>query len=289
MVSGSAHNYAQLDDVRLHYLSAGAGDTVVLMHGFLGTSFTWRDVMPKLAERYHVIAPDLRGLGDSTRPASGYDKHTVGEDVWKLVTQHLGIKRFFLVGDDLGAMAAFALTAAHPDAVRRLAFLDAVVPGDGRDAAAEISQDGTRWHLGFAQVPDLPEAFVLGREAIYLNYFWKNYSWNPVWLTPQVEREYLRTYSQPGAFRAGFELYRAIARDAARSRETIARGKISVPLLAVGGGRSMGRGASVAASLRRMAIDVEEVVVPDCGHFIAEEQPAILVDHLLRFFGAAEA
>lgn len=287
MIHGATRGYAQLDDVRLHYLSAGAGDTVVLMHGFLGTSYTWRDVMPTLAERYNVIAPDLRGLGDSSRPAGGYDKHTIGEDVWKLVTRHLGITRFFLVGDDLGAMAAFALCAAHPESVRKLAFLDAVVPGDGRDASAEISQDGARWHLAFAQVPDLPEAFVLGREEVYLNYFWKNYSWNPGWLTPQVEREYLRTYSQPGAFRAGFEFYRAIPADAARNRETISRGKISAPVLAVGGGKSMGRGASVAESLRRVAHDVEELVVEDCGHFIAEEKPAILADHLLRFFGAA--
>ncbi|MFL5253774.1 MAG: alpha/beta fold hydrolase [Rhodopila sp.] len=123
------HHHADLGDVRLHYVMAGSGFPVVLLHGWPQSWYEWRHVIPGLAERYQVIAPDLRGLGESSRPADGYDKKTVGNDVWRLVHDVLGIAEFYLIGHDWGGPTAYAVTAAHPDAVRKLAILDVTIPG----------------------------------------------------------------------------------------------------------------------------------------------------------------
>ena len=137
-----AHDFADLGEVMLRYVSAGAGPPVVLLHGWPQSWWDWRHLIPALARHHSVIAPDLRGLGDSSRPLSGYDKKTVAEDVWRLVGERLGHDRFFLVGHDWGGPVAFALAAAHRQAVRRLVILDVVIPGSGGD----FSQGGRRWH-----------------------------------------------------------------------------------------------------------------------------------------------
>jgi len=154
------HHHARLADVSLHYVSAGEGEPVVLLHGWPSTWYEWRQVMPLLAARFRVIAPDLRGLGDSSRPLAGYDKKTVAADLWQLLSGTLGLSRWHLVGHDWGGPVAFALAAAHPEAIRTLAIVDVTVPGIGPD----ISQGGKRWHHAFHMTPDLPEALVQGRE-----------------------------------------------------------------------------------------------------------------------------
>ena len=133
------HHHADLGDVRLHYVTAGSGFPVVLLHGWPQSWYEWRLIMPGLAERFRVIAPDLRGLGDSSRPAGGYDKKTVGGDIWRLANEILGISEFHLVGHDWGGPTAYAVAAAHPEAVRKLAILDVTIPGDG---SPNISQGG---------------------------------------------------------------------------------------------------------------------------------------------------
>jgi len=281
-LSGLQHGYADVGEVRLHYVSVGEGEPLVLLHGWPQTWYEWRRVMPALAQHFRVIAPDLRGLGDSSRPHGGYDKRTMAEDVWRLLSGHLGIERFCLVGHDWGGPVAFALTMAHQEAVRRLAILDVVIPGDGGD----FSQGGRRWHHAFHMTADLPEALVAGRERIYLEWFYRNFAWRPDAIGEDEIEEYLRTYRQPGALRAGFALYRALPQDRADNAESVARGKLKVPVLAVGGGRSFGRGPEVEQSLRRVAEDVTGVIVPDCGHWIPEEQPELLLDALLPFLRA---
>ena len=148
------HHYAEVGEVMLHYVTLGSGPPVVLLHGWPQTWYEWRLVMPRLAERFTVIAPDLRGLGDSSRPLTGYDKRTVANDVWRLVTETLGHRTFHLVGHDWGGPTAYALAATHPEAVTKLAIVDVVIPGDGGD----FSQGGRRWHHQFHITPDLPEA-----------------------------------------------------------------------------------------------------------------------------------
>jgi pimeloyl-ACP methyl ester carboxylesterase len=276
-----AHHEADLGDVRLHYVTAGQGFPVVLLHGWPQSWYEWRHVIPGLAERYEVIAPDLRGLGDSSRPADGYDKQTVAHDIWRLVHDRLGKQAFFLVGHDWGGPTAYALAAAHPDAVRKLAILDVAIPGDG---SPNISQGGRRWHHAFHQTPDLPEALVTGREDIYLGWFYRTYGARPDAIPEADTAEYLRVYRRPGALRAGFAYYRAIPRDIADNEAIRARFKLPMPVLALGGDSGWGRGMEVMESLRRMATDVTGGVIADCGHWIPEEQPAELLRQLLAFF-----
>lgn len=275
------HHYAELDDVLLHYVTAGSGPPLVLIHGWPQTWFEWLRVMPALAERYTVIAPDMRGLGDSSRPLTGYDKQTVARDIWQIVNGKLGHDRFFLAGHDWGGPTAYALTTQHPEAVRRLAIVDVVIPGDGGD----FSQGGRRWHHQFHMTPDLPEALMQGREDVYLRWFYREFSYLPTAIGEHEIKEYLRTYRQPGAMRAGFSYYRALPQDAATNREIISRMKLDMPVLAIGGAKSRGRGTEPEESLKRVATNVRGVVVPDCGHFIPEEQPEILARLLLDFFG----
>jgi pimeloyl-ACP methyl ester carboxylesterase len=174
---GVTHRYVDLGDVLIHFVSAGAGDgpAIVLLHGWPQTWWEWRHVIPLLAREYTVIAPDLRGLGDSSRPLDVYDKKTVANDIWRLVGDRFGHRSFFLVGHDWGGPTAFALAAAHPEAVRRLVVLDVVIPGCGGD----FSQGGRRWHHQFHITPDLPEALTQGREEIYLAWFFRTFAFRP--------------------------------------------------------------------------------------------------------------
>ena len=277
------HRSAHLTDVRMHYLSAGKGDPVVLLHGWPQTSHEWRHVMPLLAPHHRVIAPDLRGLGDTTRPLEGYDSRSIARDVAELALRHLGIERFHLVGHDWGGPTAFALASLHPEAVQTLTIVDVTVPGIGPD----ISQGGRRWHHAFHMTPDLPERLIEGRERDYLSWFYREFSWQADAIAPTDVDEYLRTYSQAGALRAGFAYYRNIPRNAEDNRALQASGfRLPMPVLAVGGGRTeaRGRGNEPELSLREIADDVRGLVVADSGHFVPEEQPRVLAERLLTFF-----
>lgn len=281
-IPGLEHHHAEVGEVVLHYVTLGEGEPLVLLHGWPQSWYEWRHVMPELARHFRVIAPDLRGLGDSTRPAGGYDKKTMAGDIWRLLSEHLGIERFCLVGHDWGGPVAYALAAAHVEAVRRLAILDVVIPGDGGD----FSQGGRRWHHAFHMTADLPEALVAGRERLYLEWFYRNFGWRADAIAEEDLQEYLRCYTQPGALRAGFALYRALPQDRLDNAARIAEGKLPMPVLAVGGGSSFGRGTEVEQSLRRVAEQVSAVVIPRCGHWIPEEQPRLLLDALLPFLRA---
>ena len=281
-----SHHFADVGDVMLHYVTAGDGPVVVLLHGWPQTWWEWRHVIPTLAQDYTVIAPDMRGLGDSSRPLVGYDKKTVAADIWRLVHEVLGHERFFLVGHDWGGPVAYALAAAHPEAVAKLVILDVVVPGSGGD----FSESGRRWHHQFHLTLDLPEALTQGREAEYLGWFYRTFAYRPDAIGPADLAEYVRTYAQPGAMRAGFAYYRAIPQDVADNRAIIERFKLPMPVLAMGGAVSYphgrGRGGDAEASLRLVAEDVRGVIVADCGHFIPEEAPKALSAELLAFFKA---
>jgi pimeloyl-ACP methyl ester carboxylesterase len=276
-----SHFFADLSEVRMHYVTAGKGAPVVLLHGWPQTWYEWRDVIPRLAPHYTIIAPDLRGLGDSSRPDSGYDTQTIATDVWELVQNVLGIETFFLVGHDWGGPVSYAIAAAHAQAVTKLAILDVAIPGDG---SANISQGGKRWHHAFHQTPDLPEALIAGREALYLGWFYENYGARPDAIAPEAVAEYLRTYSQPGALQAGFDYYRNIPTDITQNETIVAEFKLPMPVLALGGSEGWGRGTEVLESCRRVATNVSGGVIAGAGHWIPEEQPEVLSEHLLAFF-----
>ena len=226
-----AHNYADLGDVMIHYVKAGSGPPVVLLHGWPETWYEWRHVIPALAPHYTVIAPDLRGLGDTSRPATGYDKRTVANDIWRLVHDVLGHESFLLVGHDWGGPTAFALASAHPDAVEKLAILDVVIPGDGGD----FSQGGRRWHHAFHMTLDLPDALTHGREDIYLGWFYRNFSWRPDAFDQDAIDEYLRTYTQPRRDARRFRLLPRLA--AGRCGEPGAADRVSAADAGAGDGR----------------------------------------------------
>ncbi|HYL58602.1 MAG TPA: alpha/beta hydrolase [Candidatus Acidoferrales bacterium] len=278
------HHYANLKGVRIHFVTMGTGQgsPVVLIHGWPQTWYEWRRVMPLLADKYDVVAVDMRGLGDSSRPSAGYDKVTVANDIWLVMREHLGHSRFAVVGHDWGAPTAFRLAADHPKEVTHLAMLDVGVPGD-QPAGAAIG-GGARWHHLFHQVPDLPEALTYGRERLYLEWFFMNGCDQAGAFDDADIAEYVRTYSQPGAMRAGFNFYRALPKDVADNRATFATGfKLPMLTLGLGGGGPRGRGDLVVESLRRVALHSEGGSVPDCGHFIPEEKPAELAAHLRAF------
>ncbi|MEM7406916.1 MAG: alpha/beta hydrolase [Pseudomonadota bacterium] len=275
-----AHHTAALSALKMHYVTAGQGPPVVLLHGFPQTWFEWMPLMPTLGEQFTVIAPDLRGLGDSSRPLTGYDKATIATDIWELVHDHLGFDCFSVVGHDWGGPVAYALAAQHRANVLRLGILDVTIPGDGTDV---FSTSQGRWHHAFHRTPDLPEALVHGREDIYVRWFLENFAAVKGGIDDAAKARYMRAYAEPGAMRAGFAYYRAIAEDIAANEAFIAVGKLLMPVLAVGGGQTFGRGDLVRASMVRVAENVHGAVIADSGHFIPEEQPEQLLDLLIPF------
>ena len=281
-MSKLTHHFATLREVKMHYVTSGAGGTtLVLLHGYPQSWYCWRQVITELQNEYSLVAPDLRGLGDTTRPASGYDKRTVAADVYELLSEHLGLPQYAVAGHDWGGAVAFALAADHPEAVTHLAVVDVAIPGDGQP---NIGQAGRRWHHTFLQTLDLPEALIGGgREHLFFDWFFTNYGHFPDAISQKARAEYLRTHTTPGALRAGFAYYRAIAQDVVDNQARTE--KVAMPTLAIGGGTSWGRGAEVARSLRKMADDVTEEVYSECGHWVPEEKAAELAASLRSFIG----
>lgn len=279
-VAGLAHHKAVANGVRLHYVTAGAGEPVVLLHGWPQTWHAWRDVIPPLAGRYTVIAPDLRGLGDSERPATGYDAPTLAEDVYQLLAQ-LGHLPAHLVGHDLGGPIAYALAAKYRDAARTLTLIECPLAGVGELPHTLPGTGEPLWHFAFHACRDLPEALIVGRERLYLEYFFRHFAYDPAAITPADVDEYVRCYSAPGALRASFEQYRTMDQTAAFNAEA-AKSKLTVPVLALGGAASLA--GSVLDNARLVAADVRGGAVERCGHWVPEERPDDLADRLLAHF-----
>lgn len=276
------HHTVQLRDSHVHCVTAGEGRPVVLLHGWPQTWHAWRKVIPPLSRLYRVIAPDLRGLGDSSRPASGFDKKTVARDIADLL-QVMGITRTCVVGHDWGGPVAFALAAFHPGLVSKLVMLDAAVPGDG---SGTFSQNGRRWHHALHQTAELPEQLIRGREDIYLCWFYQHYGQVPGAISTEDEQEYLRTYAQEDTTRTGLAYYRALDQDVQDNTAFLQHHRLTMPVLAYGGAQAFGRGGETLSSLQRVATRVEGGVVEQCGHWIPEEQPEFITGEMIRFFEA---
>ena len=270
------HHTAAVNDVRLHYVIGGKGEPVVLLHGWPTTWYEWRRIMPALAENYTVVAPDTRGLGDSSRPVTGYDKRTLAQDIYSLV-QKLGFAQINLVGHDLGGQIAYAYANEYPDSVRRLAILEVPLPGLAR------WNELNPWHFSFHAVRDLPEALVAGRERMYITRFYTDpeYVYNPASFTEAEINEYVRTYAAPGTMRAGFEYYRAFGEDAKQNQE-YAKTKLKMPVLALGGANSLDD--FLYQQLQEVAENVQGSVIDHCGHWLSTECPEKLTQILLAFF-----
>ena len=280
-MAGFQHRFADVgEDVHLHFVTGGPADgaPLVLLHGWPETWFAWRRVAPVLAGAgYKVIAPDLRGLGDSSRPRGGYDRLTMAGDVRRLVRDALGWRDpILLAGHDWGGSTAAAYATAWPEEVRRLAVLEALPQGPWTDRAAEP------WFYGFHRIPGLAEAVTQAREREYLSWFYGAFARDPDVIPAADIDAYLRTYARPGGMRAGFEFVRALPTDIENNRLAMRR-PYPGPALAVGAERSMG--AKVAENLRHLAADVRTAVVPDSNHFVLEDRPDEVARLLLDFFG----
>ena len=273
-----------LGDIAYHYVEAGTGPVLVLLHGWPQTWYAWRHVIDILAPHFRVIAPDLRGLGVSSRPVSGYDKATISNDVVRLLDR-LGVTTFDLAGHDWGGVVAYALARDAAQRVRKFAVLDVSIPGDGADG---FSQGGKRWHHAFHRLHNLPEALTAEREELCLRWFHDEWPVVREALGPDTVAEYLRTYTMPKVMHCGFEYYRALPDDIEYNAKRLrAVGKHVVPALGLGGDGPWARGRDVGESLRRVATDVRDEVVPNCGHFMPEEQPEYVARVLGEFFRIA--
>jgi pimeloyl-ACP methyl ester carboxylesterase len=275
---GFEHRDAELSGgVRIHYLIGGAGPPVVLLHGYPETWYAWRKVMPQLAARHTVIAPDMRGFGDSSHPARGYDRKTMAADIRELV-RGLGYERVLLAGHDWGGSTAVAYATTWPAEVRRLVVVEAQPRGPWSEQDPGFREP---WFYGFHRIPGFAETIVAGHERQYLAWFYHNFAVAPDAIAEADIDEYMRSYGGPDGMRPGFELVRALPVDVENNRLAMAR-RIGLPVLAVGGDRSLGK--RVADNLAHLASNVEPVVVENCAHFIPEEQPSKTAELILRFF-----
>src|SRR5918995_1417420 len=279
-----SHNTAPVNGIQLHYVIGGQGDPLVLLHGWPETWYAWHKVMPALAKNYTVIAPDLRGIGDSSKPTTGYDGKTVAEDIHQLVAK-LGFNTISLVGHDIGAFVAYPYAAAHPAEVERLVVMEVPPPINGVFPPPSLAVP--LWWLFFQQTPDVPEALTQGKEMTYLSWFYQNLAYNPAAITQEAINEYVSHYSAPGGMRAGFEYYRAIPQDTIQN-ENYSKTNLTMPVLALGAGYipAFGGNPNTAAGdvMKMLAQNVTAMIVPNSGHFIPEEQPDAVVKLLNNFF-----
>ena len=274
------HATAVVNGIRMHYVVAGRGPPVVLLHGFPQTWYCWRKVIPALAREHTVIVPDLRGAGRSSLPPGGYDKQTMAADVRALV-RRLGHRRVGVVGHDLGAWTAYAYARTYRDEVTHLGFLEASLPGFGLDRLLDFS--GPRsgvWHLAFFRQPDVPERLLDGRERYFIEDFLGVRRARPDTFDGGAVDRYVRAYSRPGRMHAALEQYRALYRDAADNRAG-AGTALTAPVLALGGSRATATGP--AASMRMVARNVSGGEVRGAGHWLMEERPRELSERLLAF------
>lgn len=260
----------------LHVRTGGQGPVVLCLHGYGETGDMWASLAAALARKHRVIVPDLRGMGLSARPAGGYDKKTQARDMAGLLDS-LKIEKADLVTHDIGNMVGYAFAAQFPARVARIALLDAPLPGIG--PWEEIVRSHALWHFSFWG-PDA-ERLVEGRERIYLDRFWNEFSASPKNFGEAAREHYARLYAQPGAMRAGFAQFAAFDQDAVDNKTFVAGGKLAMPVLAIGGAASFG--ATMAVVMRAAAADVTEVVIPGSGHWLMEENPADTIAAILAF------
>ena len=267
---------AKIDNVELHYLTAGRGPAVILLHGFAETSRMWRPIIPLLTEKFTVIAPDLPGIGDSSIPADNIDMLSAASRIHALV-RSLGIEKAKLVGHDIGLMVAYAYATQFPNETEKLAVMDAFLPGvPGWEA---IYNAPNIWHFRFNG--EYPEELVQGRERTYFEYFWNVLAADKTRSLPEADRKaYTEAYSKPGRMRAAWAYFASwpqLAKDFAKLSQT----KLTMPVLSIGGEKSLGN--ELAAQMKLVATDVTVVVLKDTGHWILEERPKETSQALTKF------
>jgi pimeloyl-ACP methyl ester carboxylesterase len=253
----------------------GKGPVVVLIHGYAENSDSWAPLAADLMRDHTVVVPDLRGIGKSSKPEGGYDKKTQAKDIRAVVTG-LGYDKTFVVAHDIGNMVAYAYAAMYPDKVERLVVMDAPIPGI--EPWNEILLNPGVWHFNF-RGPDA-ERLVAGRERIYFDRIWNDFTGDPSKPDEATRNFFAATYAQPGGMRAGFAQFTAFSQDA-KDNKIFEQVKLTMPVLAVGGKKSFG--PLQAVIMRHVATNVREAVVAGSGHWLMEERPAYTVALIRNF------
>jgi len=278
-LDGFAHHFADVNGTRIHYVSGGEGPAIVLLHGWPLTWREWRGIMPALAEAgFTVIAPDLRGLGDSDKPSSGYDKKTVADDIREIVPL-LGFDTVDLVGTDIGMMVAVSWALHHPNEIRRLVLAESLIPGFGLEELMNPATGGY-WHFGFHAQVDLATMLTEGKEAEYLGNNWKMFS--PLkGITAEDRAEFLRTYGNTEGMRAGFRHYAAILGDGKANRAAFKQ-KLKMPVLVLNAGLGIPQDQTLGG-VEQVFANIEHDKVLLAGHAFAADRPDWTADRIRTF------
>ena len=267
---------AQVDGVTLHYLIAGHGPALILLHGYTQTSHMWRPIIPQFADKFTVIAPDLPGIGDSSIPKDGLDMKTAAIRIHALA-KSLHVDKARVVGHDIGLMVAYAYAAQFPAETEKLAVMDAFLPGV--PGWEDVYNNPGIWHFRFNG--PTPEALVRGRERIYFDYFWDDFAADKTHSIPDADRAaYVAAYSRPGRMRAGwayFVSFQQAAKDFAKLSQT----KLTMPVLAIGGDKA--NGTVLGNQMKLVATNATMIVLKDTGHWVLEERPKETMDALMKF------
>jgi pimeloyl-ACP methyl ester carboxylesterase len=267
---------ADVAGVQMHYLTAGSGPHVILLHGFAETCAMWRPLIPALAERFTVIAPDLPGIGESSIPSDGLDMTTAAVRIHALAVS-LGIRKAAVVGHDIGLMVAYAYAAQFRGETSKLVVMDAFLPGvEGWES---IYNNPGIWHFRFNG--PTPEALVQGRERIYFEHFWNDFAADKTHSIPEEMRDfYTASYSRPGRMRSSWSYFVSFQK-AARDFAEFVRTKLEMPVLAIGGAKA--NGEALGRQMKLAASDVTVIVLKDTGHWLMEERPHETGEALLQF------
>jgi pimeloyl-ACP methyl ester carboxylesterase len=271
-----ASRTAEIHGVKLHYMTAGRGTPLILLHGYAETSLMWRPMIPALAKRFTVIAPDLPGIGDSDIPADGLDMKSAAIRIHDLA-KSLGVQKAEVVGHDIGLMVAYAYAAQFPTEVTKLVLMDAFLPGVA--GWEDVYNNPNIWHFRFNG--PTPEALVQGRERTYFEYFWNDLAADKNHSIPEADRKaYTAAYSRPGRMHAGwayFVSFQQAAKDFAQLSQT----KLTMPVLTIGGDKSLGE--ALGQQTKLVATDVTVIVLEDTGHWVLEEKPHETSEALQKF------
>jgi pimeloyl-ACP methyl ester carboxylesterase len=267
---------ATVDGLQFHYLSAGHGPAVILLHGYTQTSRMWRPIIPLLAEKFTVIAPDLPGIGDSGIPENGLDMKSAATRVHALA-KSLGIEKARVVGHDIGLMVAYAYAAQFPSEVEKLVVMDAFLPGVA--GWEDVYNNPGIWHFRFNG--PTPEVLVQGRERVYYEHFWNDFAADKTHSIPEADRvAYAAAYARPGRMRAGWAYFVSFPQ-AAKDFAVLAQSKLTMPVLAIGGEKA--NGTLLGQQMKLVAANATMLVLKDTGHWVLEERPKETTAALLNF------
>ncbi len=271
-----ASRTAQINGVKLHYMTAGHGTPLILLHGYAETSLMWKPIVPALAERFTVIAPDLPGIGDSDIPTEGLDMKSAAVRIHDLA-KSLGVQKADVVGHDIGLMVAYAYAAQFPTEVTKLVLMDAFLPGVAGWEA--VYNNPSIWHFRFNG--PTPEALVQGRERTYFDYFWNDFAADKTHSIPEADsKAYAAAYARPGRMHAGWAYFVSFLQ-AAKDFAQLSQTKLTIPVLTIGGEKSLGEALGQQAKL--VATDATVIVLKDTGHWVLEERPKETTEALQKF------